>query len=119
MSYIGQAIKRFEDAPLVTGSGVFLDDIALPSMLHAAVLRSDHAHARVKSVDVSAARSLPGVVGCLDLRGHLRGPGGYTFQAPGPVGGKIAEVGAAYHQLGAFSSSGAVRTTITIPIPRP
>ena len=74
MSYIGQAIKRFEDAPLVTGSGVFLDDIALPSMLHAAVLRSDHAHARVKSVDISAARSLPGVVAVLtsaDISGVL------------------------------------------------
>ena len=64
-SYIGQAMKRFEDAPLVTGSGVFLDDITLPNMLHAAVLRSDHAHARIKSVDVAAARNLPGVVAVL------------------------------------------------------
>ena len=73
-SYIGQAIKRFEDAPLVTGRGVFLDDIALPNMLHAAVLRSDHAHARIKSVDVSAARDLSGVVAVLiyaDIAGVL------------------------------------------------
>ncbi|MFB3097036.1 MAG: xanthine dehydrogenase family protein molybdopterin-binding subunit, partial [Dehalococcoidia bacterium] len=73
-SYIGQAMKRFEDAPLVTGRGVFLDDIALPNMLHAAVLRSDHAHARIKSVDVSAARDLPGVVAVLtsaDIAGVL------------------------------------------------
>ena len=74
MSYIGQAMKRFEDAPLVTGRGVFLDDIALPNMLHAAVLRSDHAHARIKSVDVSAARNLSGVVAVLtsaDISGVL------------------------------------------------
>ncbi|MCH7605868.1 MAG: hypothetical protein IH962_01825, partial [Chloroflexi bacterium] len=45
MSYIGQPVKRFEDAPLVTGQGRFLDDLTLPGMLHAAVLRSDHAHA--------------------------------------------------------------------------
>lgn len=73
-SYIGQAMKRFEDAPLVTGSGVFLDDITLPNMLHAAVLRSDHAHARIKSVDVAAARNLPGVVAVLtaaDIAGVL------------------------------------------------
>ncbi|MFB3119814.1 MAG: hypothetical protein ACE1Y2_04725, partial [Stenotrophomonas maltophilia] len=73
-SYIGQPIKRFEDAPLVTGRGVFLDDIALPNMLHAAVLRSDHAHARIKSVDVSAVRNLPGVMAVLtsaDILGVL------------------------------------------------
>ena len=65
MSYIGQAMKRVEDAPLVTGRGVFLDDIALPEMLHAAVLRSDHAHARIKSLDVTAAENEPGVVAVL------------------------------------------------------
>ena len=65
MSYIGQAMKRVEDAPLVTGRGVFLDDIALPEMLHAAVLRSDHAHARIKSLDVTAAENEPGVAAVL------------------------------------------------------
>ncbi|PKB83050.1 MAG: hypothetical protein BZY88_03005 [SAR202 cluster bacterium Io17-Chloro-G9] len=65
MSYIGQALKRFEDAPLVTGQGFFLNDITLPDMLHLAVLRSDYAHARIRSLDVSAARDLPGVVAVL------------------------------------------------------
>jgi carbon-monoxide dehydrogenase large subunit len=46
----------------VTGRGVFLDDIALPEMLHAAMLRSDHAHARIKSLDVSMAQNELGVV---------------------------------------------------------
>ena len=65
MTYIGQAIKRFEDAPLVTGQGSFIGDIALPNMLHAAVFRADYAHALIRSIDVSAARNLPGVVAVL------------------------------------------------------
>lgn len=65
MYYIGQPVKRFEDAPLVTGQGRFLDDVTLPDMLHAAVLRSPYAHARIRSLDVSAARDLPGVVAVL------------------------------------------------------
>ena len=61
-TYIGRGVKRLEDRPLVTGSGAFIDDFKLPGMLHAAVLRSPHAHARIKSIDVAAARNLPGVV---------------------------------------------------------
>ncbi|MCH7714143.1 MAG: xanthine dehydrogenase family protein molybdopterin-binding subunit [Chloroflexi bacterium] len=75
MSYVGQAIKRFEDAPLVTGQGSFIADITLPNMLHAAVLRSDYAHAIIRPVDVSAARNLPGVVAVLtaeDIDGVLQ-----------------------------------------------
>jgi aerobic carbon-monoxide dehydrogenase large subunit len=75
VSYIGQPVKRFEDPRLVSGSGSFVDDIKLPDMLHAAVLRSPYAHARVRSVDVSAARTLPGVVTVLtgaDIAGVLQ-----------------------------------------------
>lgn len=74
MSYLGRPIKRFEDARLITGNGVFIDDIKLPDMLHAVVVRSDHAHARIRSIDVSAARKLAGVVEVLtgaDLAGAL------------------------------------------------
>ena len=56
MSYAGQSIKRFEDYGLVTGAGSFVDDIKLPNMLHAYVIRSPHAHARIRSIDVTAAR---------------------------------------------------------------
>ncbi|MBI3325511.1 MAG: xanthine dehydrogenase family protein [Nitrospinae bacterium] len=75
MGYIGQPVKRFEDPRLVTGRGSFVDDIKLPGMLHAAVLRSLHAHARIRSVDVSAAHTLPGVVAVLtgaDIVGVLQ-----------------------------------------------
>jgi len=62
MSYTGQPLKRFEDPRLVTGRGSFVDDIHLPGMLYAAVLRSPHAHTRILAIDVSAARHLSGVV---------------------------------------------------------
>jgi carbon-monoxide dehydrogenase large subunit len=59
---IGQPLKRFEDRGLVTGHGAFVDDMQLPAMLYAAVLRSSHAHARIRVIDGSVARSAPGVV---------------------------------------------------------
>jgi carbon-monoxide dehydrogenase large subunit len=62
MSYAGQPLKRVEDPRLVAGKGSFVDDLHLPKMLYASVLRSFHAYALLRSIDVSAARSLPGVV---------------------------------------------------------
>jgi len=76
VSYIGQAMKRFEDPKLVTGHGSFVGDIKLPDMLHAAVLRSPYAHARIQAIDVAAARALPGVAAILtgaDIAGVLPG----------------------------------------------
>jgi aerobic carbon-monoxide dehydrogenase large subunit len=74
VNYVGQPVKRFEDPILITGRGSFVDDIKLPDMLHATVLRSPYAHAGIKSIDVSAARNLPGVVAVLtgaDIAGVL------------------------------------------------
>ena len=59
---VGQRIRRNEDPRLLTGQALFVGDVELPGMLHAAYLRSDYAHARLRSVDVSAARERPGVV---------------------------------------------------------
>jgi carbon-monoxide dehydrogenase large subunit len=59
--YTGASIRRSEDPRILTGAGRYVDDIKLPGMLHAAFVRSPLAHARVLSVDVSAARALPGV----------------------------------------------------------
>ncbi|MCP4540865.1 MAG: xanthine dehydrogenase family protein molybdopterin-binding subunit [Chloroflexi bacterium] len=55
-------MTRTEDPRLLTGQGLFVDDVDIPGMLHAAFLRSDYAHARVKHIDVSAAQDRPGVV---------------------------------------------------------
>src|SRR5512137_2127718 len=60
--YIGKRITRNEDVRLLTGQALFVDDVDLPGMLHAAFLRSDYAHARLKSVDASVARKRDGVV---------------------------------------------------------
>ena len=60
--YFGARIKRNEDRRLLTGSALFVDDVELPEMLHAAFVRSPHAHARIQNLDVSAARCLDGVV---------------------------------------------------------
>ncbi len=59
---VGASVKRKEDPRLITGTGQYLDDIKLPGMAHVAILRSPHAHARIRSIDVTAARTLPGVV---------------------------------------------------------
>jgi carbon-monoxide dehydrogenase large subunit len=58
---LGRARTRKEDARLVTGQTNWTDNLVLPGMLHMAFLRSPHAHARITSVDVSAARGAPGV----------------------------------------------------------
>ncbi|HKP53787.1 MAG TPA: xanthine dehydrogenase family protein molybdopterin-binding subunit [Chloroflexia bacterium] len=58
----GARIKRNEDPRLLTGQAQFVDDIHLHGMLHAAFKRSDYAHARLLSVDVEAARAMPGVL---------------------------------------------------------
>ena len=58
---IGKRNRKVEGLAKVTGRAIYADDIALPRMLHAKLLRSPHAHARIRSIDVSAARALPGV----------------------------------------------------------
>ena len=59
---IGQPIKRFEDQRLLRGEGRFHNDVNLPGQTHAVIVRSTHAHARIRSIDTAAALSSPGVV---------------------------------------------------------
>ena len=58
----GQPIKRREDPRLITGKGRYVADLRVPGTVHAAILRSPHAHARIRSVDLADARRAPGVV---------------------------------------------------------
>jgi carbon-monoxide dehydrogenase large subunit len=60
--WLGQSVKRKEDDRFIRGMGRYIDDVKLPGMLHMAVLRSPVAHARINSIDTSAAAALPGVV---------------------------------------------------------
>lgn len=59
---IGQPVRRFEDLRLITGRGRYTDDIVLPRMAHAFVLRAPVAHAHIGRIDASAARRMPGVL---------------------------------------------------------
>src|SRR5206468_11029326 len=59
----GSSIKRREDPRMITGKGLYTDDVKLPGQVSAVFVRSPHAHARVRRVDVSAAGRVPGIVG--------------------------------------------------------
>jgi aerobic carbon-monoxide dehydrogenase large subunit len=59
---IGQSPRRKEDERFITGRGRFVDDIALPGLVHVVLVRSIHARARIVAVEATAARALPGVV---------------------------------------------------------
>ncbi len=71
---LGRDVPRLEDQRLIRGSGRFVDDIALPGLLHAAFVRSPHAHAAITGIDTACASALPGVHAVLtlaDLAPHL------------------------------------------------
>src|SRR5215211_7917766 len=61
-SYVGQRVKRTEDPRLIKGLAHYVDDIALPGTLHVAFVRSFYAHAKITSIDTSAALAAPGVI---------------------------------------------------------
>jgi len=61
----GRSIRRKEDRRFLTGRGRYLDDLRLPGLLHAAIVRSSHAHAHVLGIEADAARAIPGVVAVL------------------------------------------------------
>jgi carbon-monoxide dehydrogenase large subunit len=65
VNVIGASIKRLEDPRLLVGGGRYVDDISRPGMAHAVIVRSAHAHARVRRVDVRHAAAHPGVLACL------------------------------------------------------
>jgi carbon-monoxide dehydrogenase large subunit len=62
MSPIGQSVKRREDARFLTGAGQYTDDVVMHGQTFAAFLRSPHAHARIKSINLDAAKAAPGVI---------------------------------------------------------
>jgi aerobic carbon-monoxide dehydrogenase large subunit len=86
----GQPVKRNEDRKLLTGQALFVDDVELPGMLHVAFLRSQIAHARIVSIDVSKALQRPGVIAAwtaADLGAYWRhGP---LLVQPPPIPGTI------------------------------
>src|ERR1700675_492210 len=74
-NFVGQSVLRREDARMLTGRGRFTDDIQLPRITDAAVLRASYGHARIRSIDASRATAMAGVSGVLtesDLAGTAR-----------------------------------------------
>jgi aerobic carbon-monoxide dehydrogenase large subunit len=84
----GAPIRRNEDKRLLTGQALFVDDVELPGLLHAALLRSPMAHARIKGIDVSAALARKGVVAVYtaDDLGAVNRPGPLLVPPP-PIKG--------------------------------
>src|ERR1700680_4490644 len=88
--YFGAPITRNEDRKLLTGRALFVDDVELPGMLHAAFLRSQVAHARIRRMDVTPARRRAGVVAVYtaeDLGDYWR-PGPLLVPPP-PIAGVV------------------------------
>jgi len=84
----GQPIKRNEDGRLLQGKALFVDDVELPRMLHAAFVRSPYAHARIRGIDTQAAKKRPGVVAiytATDLGAYWRP--GFLLVPPPPIAG--------------------------------
>src|SRR5881227_4132022 len=94
---LGQPVPRFEDPRLLRGGGRYVDDMVLPRLVWGHVLRSPHAHARIRSIDVSRAKAAPGVLailtgadwqasgwGDLPVPGGLKRRDGTVFKPPYP-----------------------------------
>src|SRR5467141_2933623 len=89
---LGQPVSRFEDPRLLRGGGRYVDDMVLTRMAFGHVLRSPHAHALIRSIDVTAAKAAPGVLAVLtgaDWRacgwGDLPVPGGLKRRDGSPM----------------------------------
>ena len=95
---IGQSVSRFEDPRLLKGGGRYVGDMALPGMAFGHVLRSPHAHARIRSIDTTKAKAAPGVLavltgvdwqasgwGDLPVPGGLKLRNGSVFKPPYPA----------------------------------
>ena len=85
---IGQPIRRVEDKRFLTGRGTYVDDIALPRMTYGMLVLSPHAHARIRSIDVAAAKAASGVL-CVVTGADLTadGIGGIGGAMPEDIGG--------------------------------
>ncbi len=89
--YVGARVRRKEDPRLITGSSTYVGDVQMPGMLHCAILRSPYAHARITSIDVSAALAHPGVVAVYTgeqmkkMAGPMAGGGGEGGDVTGDV----------------------------------
>jgi carbon-monoxide dehydrogenase large subunit len=91
----GKSIKRREDPRFITGRGQYVDDLKLPGMTYAAFVRSPHAHARIKSIDVTQAKAHPGVVAVFtgkDMTGVNSLPCGWDLRKAKNIPGVVQDL---------------------------
>src|SRR5467141_3332834 len=96
----GKSIKRREDPRFITGRGQYVDDVKLPGMTYAAFVRSPHAHARIRSIDVAGAKAHPGVVAVFtgkDMTGVNSLPCGWDLRKAKNVPGVIQDLAIVPH----------------------
>src|SRR5262245_18831235 len=96
----GKSIKRREDPRFITGRGQYVDDVKLPGMTYAAFVRSPHAHARIRSIDVSTARALHGVVAVFtgkDMTGVNSLPCGWDLRKEKNIPGVVQDLAMVPH----------------------
>lgn len=109
---IGKPIPRVEDQRFVTGNGQYTDDIRVDGQLHAAFLRSPHAHAGLRSVDISAAQEAPGVIAVLVGQDYLDDGFQGVDHVPNPVDAVDATKKAFLTSL-----TGSIFNQLHIPLP--
>jgi CO/xanthine dehydrogenase Mo-binding subunit len=97
LNVIGTRMLRKEDPRFLIGRGRFIDDVSLPNIAHAAVLRSPHAHARIKSIDKSAALALPGVAAVITGEDAAKDTGPLPCFANPPVEQRCVALGKVRH----------------------
>ena len=96
----GASIKRREDPRFITGKGNYTDDVKLPGMTYAAFVRSPHAHARIRSIDVGKAKAHPGVVAVFtgkDMAGVNSLPCGWDLRKEKNIPGVVQDLAMVPH----------------------
>src|SRR5213083_1962632 len=115
----GKAIKRREDPRFITGRGQYVDDVKLPGMTYAAFVRSQHAHARIRKIDTSAALKHPGVVAVFtgkDMTGVNSLPCGWDLRKEKNVPGVVQDLAMVPHMPLASDSARHVGDPVAVVI---
>ena len=89
---VGKRIRRREDPRLITGTATYVDDMVMPGMHHAAIVRSPHAAAKIKSIDIAAAASAPGVLAVFTGKDT-------AHVGPVPCGGSLPGLRVPHHYI--------------------
>jgi len=116
--YIGRNVRRIDAPSKVSGKLKYAGDMVIPGMLHVQVLRSPHPHARIASIDISAAEAMPGVEGvitCDDVPGE-DGFGVFVHDQPVMARGKVRYVGEAVAAVAAEDELTAKRAVAAIKV---